>query len=125
MNGLTKAAADVLAERERQRQKWGDQHDDEHTNDLLAYGAVDYLLPGQAPMPSSWAYKSKVTDREPRRDQLVKGAALALAAVEQWDRASTHKPGCGLFIGNRPGGVPTCTCGVSASADQTFPGKTP
>lgn len=84
---FTNAARDVLAERERQRQKWGDAHDDQHKNDALAYGAVDYLLPGQAPMPASWAYKSKVTDREPRRDQLVKGAALALAAIEQYDRA--------------------------------------
>lgn len=25
-----------------------------------------------------------------------------------------HKPGCGLFIGNRPEGVPTCTCRVPA-----------
>jgi hypothetical protein len=87
MNALTKAAQDVLAERERQRNKWGDGHDDEHTNETLAYGSVSYLLPGQKPTPSDWAYKSKVIDREPRRDQLVKGAALALAALEHFDRA--------------------------------------
>lgn len=86
MNALSQAAQDVLDERQRQRVKWGDAHDDEHTNDSLAYGAVSYLLPGQKPMPADWAYKSKVVDRDPRREQLVKGAALALAAVEQYDR---------------------------------------
>lgn len=31
-----------------------------------------------------------------------------------------HKTGCGLFIGNRPDGVPTCTCGLPPS-DATQP----
>lgn len=88
---LTKAASDVLSERERQRQKWGDAHDDQHTNDELAYGAVSYLLPGQQPMPADWGYKCKVTDRQPRREQLLRGAALALAALEQFDRQRSER----------------------------------
>jgi hypothetical protein len=115
MNGLTKAAQDVLAERQRQRDKWGDGHDDRHTNDSLAYGAVSYLLPGQKMMPADWSYKSKVIDSDPRRDQLVKGAALALAAVEQFDRAHgvggkplmpSESPHGSLHAGVPPSAVP-------------------
>lgn len=82
------ATRDVLAERERQVAKWGNKHDDEHGHDTLANGAVDFLLPGQSPIEGcSWAFKSKTTDRDPRRLQMVKGAALALAAIEAYDRA--------------------------------------
>lgn len=132
MNGLTKAVQDVLAERQRQREKWGDTHDDEHTNDSLAYGAVSYLLPGQKPMPADWAYKSKVIDREPRREQLVKGAAIALAAVEQFDRthgvAAADAARCSACCGSKklvrwgtgetvP--CPQCAPGVGVSPHQT------
>jgi hypothetical protein len=135
MNGLTKAASDVLAERERQRQKWGDAHDDQHKNDQIAYGAVSYLLPGQAVMPADWSYNSKVRDREPRREQLVKGAALALAAVEQFDRAAAKVrcPNCaGRGYMDTFGDVSCGACngtgrtaGVAGKQDQTLAPKVP
>lgn len=91
--GLTDAARDVLAERARQIEIWGNDHDDEHGYDRLANGAADYLLPGQCPMKGAWSYDSKVTDRDPRRVQMVKGAALALSAIEAWDRAAILSTG--------------------------------
>lgn len=51
----SKAAHDVLAEREKQRAKWGDAHDDEHTDGALA-GAAACLAFGpteSGPMPAS------------------------------------------------------------------------
>jgi hypothetical protein len=85
MNGLTKAAQDVLAERERQRQKWGDLHDDRHGAELLARESCNFLHTGMA-SADMWARKSKENDG--RRTQLVKGVAVALAALECFDRTA-------------------------------------
>jgi hypothetical protein len=85
---MMSAAYDVLVERHKQRARWGDEHDDEHGPNKLATEACGYLLPGQSPMRHDWSHQSKVIDRDPRRVQLVKGVALALAALEAHDRAA-------------------------------------
>lgn len=83
------AARDVLAERAHQRKRWGDDHDDGHGHNTLASQAAHFLLTGQSPIKGTcWAYKSKVEDHDPRRVQMVKGAALALAAIEAFDRSA-------------------------------------
>lgn len=85
--GEDNAFFSVMQEREKQRKQWGDDHDDEHGFDVLAQQAASYLRKGQNPLPSAWAHKSKVVDRDPRRVQMVKGAALAVAAIQAYDRA--------------------------------------
>lgn len=87
----TKALQDVLAERKRQIAKgWTPEHDDGHTNGWIANAAADMLMMGQHCIPGSWAWKHKHPDspeRKSRRDQLVIGAAMALAEIERIDRA--------------------------------------
>lgn len=91
---LTKAAADVLAERRRQvdLEGWTPQHDDEHEGREMAAAAACYAAnacegvwdggwPGEAwPWPREWWKPSTA-----RRD-LVKAAALILAEIERLDR---------------------------------------
>lgn len=88
---MTKALEDVKAERRRQVEKgWTEQHDDDHTNGWLARASSDMVMPGQYPIPGSWDWKHKHPDspeRLSRREQLVVGAALALAEIERIDRA--------------------------------------
>jgi len=81
-------ASEVAAERRRQIEKhgWSSAHDDGHTNGEIASAAADYALPGQAPPSWSWAYGSKVVDKDPRRTQLIKAAALIIAEIERLDR---------------------------------------
>lgn len=66
------ALADTLAEREYQRERWGDDHDDTHDAEEWAcwIGARVERLPA----------------RDDQRAQLVRIAAMALAAAESMDR---------------------------------------
>jgi hypothetical protein len=83
LGGLTKAAQDVLAERQRQQAKGYDaKHDSQHSADELAYQAAFYLFPTK-PSPHLWAHKCKTVDGDSRRTQIVKGVALGLAALER------------------------------------------
>lgn len=103
---MTRAEADVLAEREKQRAKWSDAHDDGHADGELGASAAVLVHP-LAPRPSCGCREamcehwSIVPDPEPvnapdwaytlrwghdRRRQLVIGAALALAEIERLDR---------------------------------------
>ena len=83
------ALDDIAAERRRQIEVhgWTPDHDDEHAHGEIANAAADFAMPGQHPMLSSWAYGSKVVDKEPRRQQLVKAGALIVAEIERLDRA--------------------------------------
>lgn len=93
---LTEAAADVLAERQRQisAEGWTPKHDDAHPRGELSQAAACYAtwaFEAQAHMPNwvptDWPWDDdwwKVG--EPRR-MLVKAAALLLAEIERLDRA--------------------------------------
>jgi hypothetical protein len=101
-----RAAQDVLGERERQRAKWGEAHDDEHADGAL--GAAGALL---AWPDGYWFYDEKDADKccipapgfayellkkheHDRRKQLVIAAAFLLAEIERLDRASPVCPEC-------------------------------
>lgn len=96
MNGLTKAASDVLAERQRQIEREGcdPEHDDCHDNHEIAAAAAYYAMPpatetgygdtfGEVIAPSDWTMK----DYGDWRRELVVAAALLLAEIERMDRA--------------------------------------
>lgn len=101
--GLSAAARDILAERQRQisAEGWTPEHDDEHVNDEIAAMAALYAMPeavrdwpaeetgyghtfGEAILPEGW--KAKFGDR---RRELVKAGALIVADIERLDREAT------------------------------------
>ncbi len=70
---------EISEEREKQRVKWGDKHDDTHRKDALAHVAGN-LCRG---WPDTWG----ITGRHPtRRERLVIAAALIAAEIECIDR---------------------------------------
>lgn len=100
---LTAAAHDVLTERARQvaQEGYDTEHDDSHVNDEIAAMAALFVMPeaardwdtsstgygrtlAEAMLPPDWNHP-RLGDR---RDQLVKGAAMALAEIERIDRAA-------------------------------------
>ena len=110
MSTITKAAADVLAERQRQisAEGWTPEHDDEHREGELSLAAAGYARaasdqiecivkgfddstnadhicpPGPTdPWPYGWEFRACT----PRR-ALVKAGALILAEIERLDRAA-------------------------------------
>ena len=93
---LTKAAADVLAERRRQifTEGWTPEHDDEHDCGELADAAACYAAnAGSAvwasDVPDFWPWSPewwKPRNRRDRRDDLVRAGALILAEIERLDR---------------------------------------
>ena len=85
---IRRAVVDIVAERQDQisRHGWSRDHDDTHTDGAIANAAADYASTGQQPIGTSWAYLSKVIDKEPRRRQLVKAGALIIAEIERLDR---------------------------------------
>ena len=93
MNAITKAAADVLAERRRQieREGWTPEHDDEHNAGEMARAAACYALFNTAPTPTMWPRQWDASWWKPKDDRsnLVRAAALLLAEIERLDRADT------------------------------------
>ncbi|PZU62344.1 MAG: hypothetical protein DI552_00300 [Brevundimonas sp.] len=85
---IRRAVVDIVAERQYQisRHGWSRDHDDTHADGAIANAAADYASTGQQPISTSWAYGSKVVDKEPRRQQLVKAGALIIAEIERLDR---------------------------------------
>lgn len=100
---ITKAADDVLAERQRQIQQegWTEEHDDQHREGEMANAAATYAMTpdrrsigvGEDVLDYLWPWSAdwwKPTDR--RRD-LVKAGALILAEIERLDRLAQTHPG--------------------------------
>jgi hypothetical protein len=101
VNALTKAAHDVLAERQRQMsaEGWTPEHDDEHTKGELAVAAALYALQGRGD-PMLWitsgnrpGHNANFLGRieswlkpADRRRNLVRATALLLAEIERLDR---------------------------------------
>ncbi len=93
--GLTAAARDVLAERQRQIEVegWTPEHDDEHTHASMAQAAACYALfaagYSSETVLADWPWDPqwwKPSD-DPRRN-LEKAGALTLAEIERLDRAA-------------------------------------
>jgi len=114
MNGLTKAAQDVLAERAAQqaREGYDDEHDDSHPTGDLALAGASYALSDQPKFsgatvtqpPPYWPWSFADWKPKDRRRDLVRGAALLLAEIERLDRAAAVKVEPGPFGGTLESG---------------------
>lgn len=91
---------EVAAEREKQRAKWGDDHDDEHESEELADAAALLACsqpPGTAKgtMPLAVAAPGWAMDIhlrvETRREECVIAAALLIAEIERLDRLAERE----------------------------------
>jgi hypothetical protein len=102
----SKAAQDVLAERQRQitQEGWTPAHDDEHDQGELAMAAACYALPEEEremhehpeqDFPFGWPWPGHWWKPGERRRDLVKAGALILAEIERLDRANPEPPTCG------------------------------
>jgi hypothetical protein len=95
------AVRDVLAERAKQRAKWGDRRDDEHAEAEIAVIAAELAIahaPDAAVYCPDSAHDQHLADewgliaKHPRtRDRLVIAGALLLAEIERLDRAELAK----------------------------------
>lgn len=105
MNALTKAASDVLAERQRQieQEGWTPQHDAEHWRGEMALAAACYASNAAAwakygdELPAGryvelatpgfrWPWDQSWWKPKSQRRDLVRAAALLLAEIERLDR---------------------------------------
>jgi len=101
-----KAAADVLAERQRQisAEGWTAKHDDQHSDGSMALAAACYALNAAVwadrpkAIPQSdyvrlanpgyrWPWAEKWWKPKSQRQDLVRAAALLLAEIDRLDRA--------------------------------------
>jgi hypothetical protein len=78
----------VLAERQKQRLKWGDKHDDEHKHGALPAVAAYLSAPGDYPVPE-WA--KFLAEKHLREKQLIVAVALILAEIDRIDRQSAPR----------------------------------
>lgn len=102
------AAADVLAERQRQvtAEGWSSKHDDQYKNTELAFAASCYAFHAAAaswdleddgipydshPVPKQWPWDPSWWKPTDARCDLVKAGALILAEIERIDRAAGIK----------------------------------
>ena len=96
----SRAAQDVLAERQRQisAEGWTPEHDDEHINGELAAAGGAYAITaaseakGGQPsflhrVPSFWPFDDSWWKPKGMRNSLIKACALILAEIERIDRA--------------------------------------
>ena len=96
LNAPNKAAADVVAERQRQItvEGWTPEHDDEHTYgelvqeaaDLCVYGTDFRVVDLDGDRMVGWGLTE--AHRDNRRRQLVIAGALILAEIERIDRVA-------------------------------------
>lgn len=104
---VTAAAADVLAERQRQisSEGWTPEHDDKHSDGEMALAASSYALyahkrPIAPAIPYNWPWEPEWFKQQGARRDLVKAGALILAEIERLDRADS-----GSKDRNQPGMV--------------------
>ena len=83
---LTQAETDVLAERAKQRAKWGNDHDDKHKDGVLATAAMA-LAGNLDPGGEGWIVDLVRKHADNPRRRLVITAAFAIAEIERLDRA--------------------------------------
>jgi len=85
---MTRAATDVLAERQRQveAEGWTIEHDDQHRNGELATAAACYAEP-KGLYNFAWPWDREWWKPKDRRRDLVRAGALILAEIERLDRA--------------------------------------
>ena len=99
MNALTKAAQDVLAERQRQisAEGWTPEHDDEHGKGELALAAGKYAgAAGGWTSLVGWPWSLECWKPGTPRRMLVKAGALILAEIERLDRAPNSTAASGV-----------------------------
>lgn len=85
-NPPSAAVVAVLAEREKQRSKWTERHDDDHAADGMLYRVASYMVnPEEVYPPSDWA-RTLILRKSPR-ERLVIAAALLIAEIERRDRS--------------------------------------
>lgn len=92
--GLTKAARDVVVERERQQsvEGWTPEHDDQHKDGEIAGAAACYALTSithwarQVTIARMWPWASEWWKPKNPRYDLVRAGALILAEIERLDR---------------------------------------
>ena len=100
--GLTAAARDVLAERQRQitAEGWTLEHDDQHADGQMAAAAGYYALAcswpherdiGRGHVPTYWPWTPDWWKPKAPRSNLVRAGALILAEIERLDRAAQNK----------------------------------
>jgi hypothetical protein len=102
---MSKALDDVIAERRRQVdvEGWSAEHDDRYSREELATAAACYAAPNAVWWGTHglkilwwqrkggyliWPWNISWWKPKDRRRDLVRAAALAIAAIEQMDRAS-------------------------------------
>lgn len=93
---LSQAALDVLAERRGQveREGWTSEHDDQHSVEELQKAGVAYASIGVCALPSIfWPWGRDWWKPKGLRQNLVRGAALLIAAIERLDRQQTANVG--------------------------------
>jgi hypothetical protein len=89
---LTKAAQDVLAERQRQIDKegWTPAHDDAHGGGEMASAAAVYALRAsghfESGVPTYWPWDFADYKPKDNRSNLIRAGALVLAEIERLDR---------------------------------------
>ena len=94
-NGMTHAARDVLAERQRQIEVegWTPENDDAYQSGDIADAAACYAMTsprmrGDRSAPFDWPWVGRWWKPTDRRRNLVKAGALILAEIERLDRAA-------------------------------------
>ena len=85
---MTSAETDVLAERARQRDKWGDDHDACHPPGTLAEAGIAYARGDLSQCPFNYLgeQRQKIVSMN-YRERLVRAAALMLAEIDRLDGA--------------------------------------
>jgi hypothetical protein len=95
---VTKAEADVIAERRRQVEVegWTPEHDDEHAPGELSLAGAAYAVATRwvsedlIRPPTYWPWDRKWWKPGPARRMLVKAAALIIAEIERLDRQESR-----------------------------------
>lgn len=96
---MTTVIEEIAAERQRQRDKegWTDEHDDQHTDGSLATAAACYAMSGAGLTQTGrirqalWKWAPKWWKPKNKRRDLIRAAALLVAEIERLDRAEAAK----------------------------------